>query len=572
MENLYARLAPALVTILELILVASAGLLILWSRSRNQSLSKPSSFRSLKRALNRLARRRALSCFVVGGSVIAVRVALIPVLGVPQPRFHDEFSFLLAADTFAHGRITNPTHPMWMHFESFHIIWQPTYMSMYPPGGGLLLAAGQLLGQPWIGQLIAAGFMVSAICWMLQGWLPPPWALLGATLAALRLAVLSYWVNSYFCGSLIAAAGALVLGALPRIWRHSRLRDIIAMGLGLAILANTRPYEGLIYSLPFAGALLFWAATQKRFSRSTVILHVMLPLFLILGMTGFATSYYYWRVTGNPFVMPYQVNRQAYAIAPYFVWQQARSEPPVYRHPVMEAFYKNSEPRDYEAGRTILGFAHRLAFRAKTLWLFYVGPILSIPLLALPCVFRDRKMRFPFLVVVAVMGGTALEVWTGAHYVAAATGLLFLLLVQSMRHLRVWRRERGRLGEKIVRAVIFLCAAIVVLRVLLVASGTVIEPTWPRGNLQRSAILKQLENMPGQQLVIVRYRSDHGIHNEWVYNRADIDNAQVIWARDMGEVENQELIRYFKQRSAWLLDADETPPKLQPYVDANSRD
>jgi hypothetical protein len=569
MENLYLRLAPALVPILEVILIGSAGLLIFWSQSRNPGFSKSSSFRSLKRALNHLARRRALSCFAVGGTVIVVRLALIPVLGVPQPRFHDEFSFLLAADTFAHGRITNPTHPMWKHFESFHIIWQPTYMSMYPPGEGVLLSAGQLLGHPWIFQLIAAGFMVSTICWMLQGWVPPQLALLGAALVALRLAVLSYWVNSYFCGSLIAVAGALVLGALPRIKRHSRLRDSVAMGLGLAILANTRPYEGFVYSLPFAGALLFWVVTQKRHRRSAVVLRIILPLFLILAITGFATCYYFWRVTGNPFVMPYQANRQAYAIAPYFIWQQQRAEFPVYRHPVMEAFYRDSELRDFEAGRSALGFVQRLEFKAKTLWLFYVGPILSIPLLVLPCIFRDRKMRFPLLVTAIVMAGSALEVWTGAHYVAAATGLLFLLLVQCMRHLRLWRREHGCLGEEIVRAVVFLCVAIDVARVCLIASGTAIEPAWPRGNLQRSTILKQLENLSGQQLVVVRYHPDHGIHNEWVYNLADIDNAKVVWARDMGETENRELIGYFKQRRIWLLDADDTPPKLQPYGDAH---
>jgi hypothetical protein len=36
----------------------------------------------------------------------------------------------------------------------------------------------------------------------------------------------------------------------------------------------------------------------------------------------------------------------------------------------------------------------------------------------------------------------------------------------------------------------------------------------------------------------------------------------------MSPVENEELIKYFKDRRVWLLEPDETPPRLSQYLAA----
>src|SRR5580698_429300 len=180
----------------------------------------------LVRAFHHLACRKRLSVASVGAAALLLRLAILPICPIPLPFVQDDFSFLLAADTFAAGRLTNPTPAMWTHFESIQITVQPTYMSMYFPAQGLILATGKVLfGHPWFGLLCINVLMCAALCWMLQAWLPPSWALLGGVIAVLRISLFSYWINTYSGGGSVAAlGGALLLGAMPRFIRTPRQR------------------------------------------------------------------------------------------------------------------------------------------------------------------------------------------------------------------------------------------------------------------------------------------------------------------------------------------------------------
>jgi hypothetical protein len=534
-------------------------------------------FSWIERTFGRLARRKKLSVVVVGFTAFLLRLAILPLSPIPHPFSPNDFSFLLAADTFSSGRLTNTTPVMWVHLETMHVTMTPTYMSMYFPAQGLILAAGKVLtGHPWFGVLATTALMCAAIVWMLQMWLPPSWALLGGVLAILRLGLFSYWIDSYSgAGSIAALGGALLLGALPRFAKTVRPRDGLLMAVGVVLLCTSRLYEGMLLCLPVLCFLVWWMMFGKnRPSTATLLRRTAVPL-AIIAAAGAWMGYYNHRVFGNPTTLPYTVDRAQYAVAPYFVWKQPRPEP-LYRHEVMREFYERNEMEVYQKIHSVSGFVPATLVKAVKGILFYAGIVLLIPLIMCPRVLLDRRTRFLVVCVIVLIAGQLIEIFLVPHYLAPFTPAFYAIGLQAMRHLRVWAPGDSPVGMTLIRLTITLCVFLAGMRLFaqplhidLPVSPFASPMEWygqsAESGAARAKIATYLAEQPGRVLAIVRYSSVHQPLDEWVYNTADIDNSKVVWAREMDEAENIKLMHYYKDRTVWLVMPDMNPATVTPY-------
>lgn len=518
----------------------------------------------IERLLAAFARRRWLAAVSVGVAALVIRAALLPMHPVPAPAIADEFSYLLAADTYASGRAINPPHPLWMSFETLCVLSQPKYGSKYPPAQGLALAVGIVLAHsPWVGVWLSVGAMCTAVVWMLQGWLPPRWALLGGLLVLVRIGIGSYWMDSYWGGSVAAIGGALLYGALARLMRGGRWRDSVILGVGLAILANSRPFEGLLIAAPAGVVLAVWAV-----GRGWRSVGALWPLAAVLVATAGAMAVYNVQVTGSPLVMPYQVHEAQYSMAPLFWFQKLRPEP-VYHNAMLKAAWMGHALDVYLANfRT--GLLVASLNKLENVRSFFLGTLLTIPLVALPWTVRSRRFRLIYVslgfCLVAMLG----EIDVVAHYAAPATALIYLVVIQCLRHLRIGTRAAWIAG----RSIPVLLAGSLVVFYCMEAGGVGFlheHYSWcfaKPGNLARAQIARQLENTDGRHLVLVRYGAGHQPFDEWVYNRADIDGSKVVWARELDADRNAALLEYFRSRRVWMVEPEGAEPMLKPFEGA----
>ena len=495
---------------------------------------------------------------------VVLRLALLPHHPAPTPDLYDEFSHLLEADTLRHFRLTNPPHALPQFFETFFVLQRPTYASIYPPGQGLALAIGwTLFGHPWAGVLAATAAFCGLCYWMLRGWVSPRWALAGGLLAVIEFGPLNQWMNEYWGGEAIAAAGCLVFGALPRLRAAPRRRDAILLGLGLAMHLIARPYESIFL---FLAAALFWAPWRPAEMKAAArfLPEVAVPLLLALALLAVQNK----QVTGSFATMPEALSQYQYGV-PAALTFQAKATPhlPLTDQQLMD--YKMQRSFLGERTETLGSFLLRLEYRVRYYRFFFLAP-LYLALGAFLSALGERRFRWVALTLVLFALGTNFFPAFQLHYVAAVTCLFVLVSVVGLE--RIARR-----WPEAARLVALVCAAQFVFWYNLHAFFDTAEwsaavrryETWDsinHGNPERRIFVNhQLDGVPGKVLVFVRYSPRHIFQDEWVYNRAAIDDARIVWARDLGDAENRQLLRYYADRTALVLEPDAQPPNLAAY-------
>jgi hypothetical protein len=505
-----------------------------------------------QRSFRHFARNKHRACLTVFLFSLVGRIALLPIEPFPAPNIHDEFSYLLASDTFAHGRLTNPTPPLWHHFEQFYVLMEPSFASKYGVAQPLFMALGQRwLGTPRAGILLTMALAASSLCWMLQAYLPAEWALLGGLLAVVRISWFSYFGNSYWGGSVAILGGCLLLGGAARLARRRRARDGLLLALGLLLLANSRPFEGALISLPVCLASV-WILFRKR-----ARVRVWFPGFALLLAGSVWTGYYCHRVTGR-LIFPWIAYWQQWSICPPFLFRKPNYSVH-YQFLDQLRYFRDEEMTPYLTSNTPGDFVIEIIVKGIYQWLFFVFPALTLACIGLIPTLRAKKSRVLIFTLAFAIPGFLTETWLQAHYVAVVCGILYLMLLNGLRWMHAGARHNV-IWLKLLRGTLAAVIVMFFVRLVVVPMNT-LPSNWASQTADIPGyqdITRMMEAKPGRQLVVVRYRPDHFWGYSWINNGYDIPSQHVVWARDTEPLEsNLPLLCEFKDRQAWSL----TPPE-----------
>jgi hypothetical protein len=168
-----------------------------------------------------------------------------------------------------------------------------------------------------------------------------------------------------------------------------------------------------------------------------------------------------------------------------------------------------------------------------------------------------------------LLAGAAIEFTFYPHYMAPFTAVLLILLVQSLRRMRIWAARNLPGGNAGGRFIVLAWCAVLLATTLGSETFRIYTGHTPDRSLavnaRKGIIETNLESRyPGGHVIFVRYTKRKNPHEEWIYNSAAIDAQPVVWAQDMG-AENSKLVAYYPGRRFWIFQPDVDPDSLEPY-------
>lgn len=527
----------------------------------------------------RLRRKFLVLVFGIVGFVLPMIYGFVN--DFPVPHVQDEFGYVVGADTFANGRLTNPTPAFYEHFESPHLLFAPSYASKYPPMQSLFMVAGQVLfGQPIFGIWLSCGAAAAALFWMLLAWTKPKWAVLGTILMILLIGITSYWAQSYWGGMVAFTGGSLFFGGVRRNFDKLSVGATLLMILGGIILVNSRPFEGFVTMVPALVVLFIYLLKDKENSLSLKLRRVVLPAFCLTAVALSGMLYYNFKITGSALTLPYSIHQSQYHPAALFVFQSPNPEA-AKGHPRLRKLYAEISNPPILKDLYSFGFSETIYLRPfygfVFLFLFVPYFLLSPPLIvflyfaAVPLAYKDRRLLLIVSSIVFTFACMSLAAfWDLYHYAAPITCCFYVLLVEGFRRLTDLINREGKKSQKNLAYVL-----IVVLIGSSIAYPQLVEPTFAKGGYSsqigssletlkldkattleipkratyfKAAMEKAVETLPGKYIAVVSYASNYSVHDEIVYNKADIENAKLVWAYDLGEEKNAALLDYYNDR------------------------
>ncbi len=514
--------------------------------------------------------------------------------GFPVPHAQDEFSYTVAADTYAHGRITNPTPPSFESFESGHIIVEPSYISKYPPLQGLFMAIGQILfNQQIFGVWLSCGLMAASLFWMLSIWTDYKWAIVGSVFMICTIGVTSYWAQSYWGGMIAASGGALFLGGVRKTFDKISITTTSIMTIGGIILLNSRPFEGILLMIPSMLILLWWVIKDKTNTFKTKTKNLIVPGIILSFIAITLMCYQYYKVTGNPFLMPYSVHHSQYYPTPLFNFQEinknairgnARIRQTYEKYtapPVLDVFFDMGFP-DTPFLRSIYGFIY-LNFGN---YYFFFSPLV-IPFFFFSLfigIQRDKWLILAAVTILFVYICMSFGVWWDQyHYVAPLTALFYLFIIDGCRKL-----TSNYPKEKMIPFLsLFLVTSCIYTHIFIVGYPIEIVDLSEDSNLIRQSIVnresfeikfpkrasffkaemeKIVNNLPDKYIAIVSYAPSFSFHDEIVYNKGDILSSKLVWAHNLDDQKNTLLIKNFPNHIPLFIKIDSSYISILPVA------